>query len=65
LLLEHIVYQANNLGNAYIFIISCINLAQVDHMKTHQSSQKIGTKLSEVLKALKITVEGPIWYEIL
>ena len=65
LLLEHIMYQANNLGNSYIFIIACINLAQVDHMKTLKSSQKIGTKLTEVLKALKVTVEGPIWYEIL
>jgi hypothetical protein len=59
------VYQANNLGNAYIFIISCINLAQVDQMKTHKSTEHIGQKLSDVLKALKVTVEGPIWNEIL
>jgi hypothetical protein len=59
------MYQANNLGNSYIFILSCINLAQVDQMKTLKSSQKISTKLTEVLKALKVAVEGPIWYEIL
>lgn len=59
------MYQANNLGNSYIFIISCINLAQVDQMKTHRSTEQVSKKLSEVLKALKVTVEGPLWYEIL
>ena len=63
--MEHIVYQANNLGNSYIFILSCINLAQVDQMKTHKSTLNISKKLSDVLKALKVSVEGPLWHEII
>ena len=34
-------------------------------MKTFKSTEHISQKLTEVLKAVKVTVEGPIWYEIL
>jgi hypothetical protein len=65
LLLEHIIYQANNLNNAYIFVISCINLAQVDHMKSSKSAQQVSQKLGEILKQFKVVIEGPLWYDII
>jgi len=65
LLLEHIIYQANNLNNAYIFVISCVNLAQVDHMKSSRSAQQVSQKLGEILKQFKVVIEGPLWYDII
>jgi hypothetical protein len=34
-------------------------------MKTHKSTENISKKLSDVLKALKVSVEGPLWHEII
>ena len=34
-------------------------------MKTHKSTEIISKKLSDVLKSLKMSVEGPLWHEII
>eukprot|EP00347_Sterkiella_histriomuscorum_P022054 403331848 len=64
-LIEHIIYQAHQLNNNYLFIVSCVNFSQIDFCKTLKSSNYITHKLAEVFKSIKVMVEGPLWYDIL
>lgn len=67
-MLEHIMFQAHNLNNHYLFAISTLNYVQMDHSKIVRKDgevQKVGMKLGNLFKTLKLVVEGPLWNDIL
>ena len=65
LMLEHILLQAHTLNNSYLFVISCINYSYLDHTKLYRGNANMGSKLSALLKQIKVAVEGPLWNYIL
>ena len=61
-MLEHIIHQANHQQNQYIFILSCLNYALLPIVKKPDYH---ATKVLDTLKQMSITVQGPIWNNLI
>jgi len=62
---EHIILQANNQGNHYLFAVASLNYVQMDHTKLLTQGEQVGLKLNNLIRTLKLATQGPLWNEIL
>lgn len=69
-ILEHVIQQAHNLGNSYIFVIACLNYMALSSVnldsnpQTGTRAENLPKKVRETLKAMAIPIQGPIWHLI-